>query len=119
MVSRAASPAPASVPPPASPAPPSLAPPPSMIMFTSRSMYSPGHGLPQGDPLSSSVAASLLPLSALSYGAVLGGIFPDSVEDVNPEHMFYCLSRSRSRLGVIEEMLLLSGSTPYHKMAAP
>ena len=91
-------------------------PPPSMVVFSARSMYGPGVGLPQGDSLSSAAAHSL-PLSGLSYGAVLGGIFPDSGEDVDHEQMFYCLSRSKAHLGEVQEMLLLSGSTHYHKMA--
>ena len=92
-------------------------PPPSMVVFSARSVYVPGMGLPQGDSLSSAAACLLLPLSELSFGAVLGGIFPDSGEDVDPDQMFYCVSRSREHLGTVEEMILLSGSTHYHKMA--
>ena len=91
-------------------------PPPSMVVFSSRSVYAPA-GLQQGDSLSSAAACLLLPLSELSFGAVLGGIFPDSGEDVDPDQMFYCVSRSREHLGSVEEMILLSGSTHYHRMA--
>ena len=88
-----------------------------MVVFSARSMYVPGMGLPQGDSLSSAAAHLLLPLSELSFGTVLGGIFPDSGEYVDADQMFYCISRSREHLGAVEEMILLSGSTHYHTMA--
>ena len=88
-----------------------------MVVFSERSVYVPRRGLPQGDPLSTATAPLLMPLSDLTFGAVLGGIFPDSVEVIDPENMYYCVSRSRDHLGAVEEMLLLSGSTHYHTMA--
>ena len=92
-------------------------PPPSMVVFSERSVYVPRRGLPQGDSLSSVAAHLLRPLSELTFGAVLGGIFPDSGEDVDPEQMYYCVSRSREHLGSVEEMILLSGPTHYHTMS--
>ena len=92
-------------------------PPPSMVVFSERSVYVPRMGPPQGDALSSVAACLLRPLSELTFGAVLGGIFPDSGEDMDPDQMFYCVSRSREHLGSVEEMILLSGPTHYHTMS--
>ena len=92
-------------------------PPPSMVIFSERSAYVPRRGLPQGDSLTSVAAHLLRPLSELTFGAVLGGIFPDSGEDTDPEQMYYCVSRSREHLGSVEEMILLSGPTRYHTMS--
>ena len=92
-------------------------PPPSMVIFSERSAYVPLRGLPQGDTLTSVAHWLRRPLSELTFGAVLGGIFPDDGEDADPEQMFYCVSRSREHLGSVEEMLLLSGPTRYHTMS--
>ena len=91
-------------------------PPPSMVVFSARSMYSPGQGMSQGDSFGTITAARLLPLTGLSYGAILGEIFPASDVEVDHEQMFYCLSRSATHLGEVQEMLLLSGATHYHRM---
>ena len=97
---------------------PATAPAPSAVVVSSaRPVYGLGRSMSQGDPFGAVVAKSLLPLTELTFGAILGEIFPASDVEVDHERMFYCLSWSAAHAGVEQEMLLLNGATRYHQLS--